>query len=248
MKELLEAALAPAAMFGAGLLSVTALLWRSRGQRAALVLTAGLTLAYFVLAAPLGANALVHALESQAGEPNGCQLTPGAVVIVLAGGVRGRPQREDDFERLSQASVRRLFAGVRLALGEPASRLIVSGGAGGSAREADIMAALAQRLGIDAARIVVDRDSHSTRESASRVPSLVQGMEPLVLVTSALHMPRARAAFERRGARLCPYPVDYQRIRPDPWEWFLPNSTALEKSTQVLHEVSGLAALYLRRD
>src|SRR5690606_31208749 len=115
-------------------------------------------------------------LEEDGDRAEGCVEPSGAsVFVVLAGGITGTTASEDDFERLKEGSLRRVFAAARLARRAPESTVVMSGGAGGSIREADLMAGLASRMGVAERRISIDRDSTSTYESALNLAPALQG-------------------------------------------------------------------------
>ena len=68
------------------------------------------------------------------------------------------------------------------------------------------------RLGIASGRILFERASRNTFENAQLTKAMVtpaQG-ERWVLVTSALHMPRAIGLFRAAGLDLEAYPVDWR--------------------------------------
>jgi uncharacterized SAM-binding protein YcdF (DUF218 family) len=63
--------------------------------------------------------------------------------------------------------------------------------------------------------------------------------KPWLLVTSAWHMPRAMATFEKAGWNVTPYPVDFRTGRSTPWtDYSLSDGAA--KWQLVLHELLGL--------
>jgi uncharacterized SAM-binding protein YcdF (DUF218 family) len=63
-----------------------------------------------------------------------------------------------------------------------------------------------------------------------------------VLITSALHMRRAVAAFHRQGIFPDTYPVDYRATDIVTPFSFVPSAAGLEKVTAVLHELIGILA------
>ena len=68
-----------------------------------------------------------------------------------------------------------------------------------------------------------------------------QGMGPVLLVTSALHMPRALATFRAAGVDAIPAATDFE-VMPRPrvlLDW-LPDAEALAASTRALKEYLGL--------
>lgn len=233
--------LEPVALFGWALLGLTGYLLAIRGRARWGALA--LSVAFFWFACPLGANVMLQPFEERATAASAsCPAAPGWIVV-LAGGIdeaqRDGPQVED----LHGASLRRVLAGVRMAHEVPAARLVLSGGAGRAAREADLMSQLAVSMGIARERVVVERESRNTFESAAALARLARAEKPAggtVLVTSALHMARARSAFASEGLEVCARPVDFRWVEV-PWNHaFVPQISALRKSTAVVHEAGGL--------
>jgi len=94
----------------------------------------------------------------------------------------------------------------------------------------------------------VENQSRDTAENAQMVAPMLKrdGIQRIVLVTDALHMPRAVTEFERTGLVIIPAPRGYVlATRSDVLQW-LPSADGLSGSTRVLHEVLGLAAIKLR--
>lgn len=96
----------------------------------------------------------------------------------------------------------RVMHGVALWHSAKSSPLFISGGVGtyGDA-EADVGGALAVDAGVPDARVVRERESHSTRENAIFTGSILKatGFRRVVLVSDPYHLPRARYEFERLG-------------------------------------------------
>lgn len=240
MQSLIE----PAALVGWMLLGLSLrLLWR-RPREAAAWLAAGATILYFAVATPLGANLAIGALERSADREPQCPVPggPGSLVVVLAGGMSGWPADVTELSRLKEPSLRRTLEAVQLARQMPDSRLLFVGGAGRKVREADLMGALAQALGLPAERVIMARESDSTFENAQEVAAAVGKIAvsgPIYLVTSAAHMPRALAVFRHQGLKACAYPVDYTWVRTKWPGMLVPQMSALGKTTMAYHEATG---------
>jgi uncharacterized SAM-binding protein YcdF (DUF218 family) len=179
--------------------------------------------------------------ELRAGETPLAALASCHWVVVLGGGhidVLGLAA----LDKLSASSLARLTEGVRVLRSLPAARLIVSGPAvRGHPAHAAILAQAAVSLGVPRGRIVLIVDARDTEDESFAVKRLV-GEEPVALVTSAWHMPRAAALFRRAGVNIVPCPTDYNSrpIAGFAWENFHWDVESLERSTWALHEYAGL--------
>lgn len=239
----------PVALIGWAILLVTIFAWRwsSQGARGLAWTLTGLLAAYFGFTTPLTANLMVGILERWPAGPEHSVDTGQRVYAVLAGGKTGAPTSAADIARLQEASFRRTVAAARLVLRDPGSLLVVAGGTGDSVTEADLMRHLALTLGVDEDRILLERVSKTTYESAIEVTRLLHGLrqKQVCLVTSAIHMPRAAAVFRAQGIEVSAHAVDHRYVRPTLDEAFIPQVTALTKSTAALHEFVGYAWYYL---
>jgi uncharacterized SAM-binding protein YcdF (DUF218 family) len=63
-----------------------------------------------------------------------------------------------------------------------------------------------------------------------------------VLITSALHIPRAQKTFTKAGVAVIPYPAAFFVKPPDsvvPTDYILPSATALRYWDMYLREITG---------
>ncbi len=230
----------PVALIGWGLVVLIGVAYRCRSHRA--VLAAAVFLTYFWFATPLGANLMVAALEQTEQPAGACEtVSEPPVVVVLGGGLSGFPATVREFSRLQEASFRRTVEAVHLAEQLPGSTLVISGGAGGDIREADLMRSLAEAIGFPENKIVTERHSQDTFESAVEVARILRSrnISRVQLVTSAMHMPRAAGTFRAQGLGVCSYPVDRKLVPLDSVDVLVPQISALAKSTEALHEMIG---------
>jgi uncharacterized SAM-binding protein YcdF (DUF218 family) len=146
----------------------------------------------------------------------------------------------------------RVIETIALARRYPAARIVVSGGEGTMVQhgqpEADATKALMIALGVAAERIELESGSRSTAENAIFSYQLVRPPPGAIwlLVTSAMHMPRAIGSFRRAGWRILPYPVDYRTL-PEPGAALgFDLVGGLSLPTYALKEWVGLAAYYAR--
>jgi uncharacterized SAM-binding protein YcdF (DUF218 family) len=128
-----------------------------------------------------------------------------------------------------------------------APRVVASGGnqpwLGGVCSEASAMRDFLVDLGVPAEAVWLEERSRNTRENAVHTAKILeaQGIGPMPLVTSALHMPRALATFRAAGINAIPAPTDFEvEVRPRVFLDWLPDAEALAASTRALKEYPGL--------
>jgi uncharacterized SAM-binding protein YcdF (DUF218 family) len=182
-------------------------------------------------------------------EVNDLRRAPRAAIVVLGGGSR-RLAPEYGVSDLSPLSLDRLRYGLHLSR-QTNLPVMYSGGRGhgaepDSATEAETAARVAAR---DFGRPLrwEESESRDTRENALRSVALLrrEGVEHIVLVTHAYHMPRARDNFERAiatsGTRLRLTLAPMGLIPRDPLQLadFLPSRTGFFETRLVLHEALG---------
>ncbi len=153
----------------------------------------------------------------------------------------------------------RLLAAYRLYKEEVAPVLLLSGGDIGfmdssSASPAEDMQQVLVELGVPEDAIWLDATSQNTYENAVNCARILAEHQAnrVLLVTSAMHMPRAVMAFEKQGVEVIPYPVDYT-VTEQNWQqlWhgdflsvvlnIFPSAGNLSMTTNVFKEVLGLA-------
>lgn len=113
----------------------------------------------------------------------------------------------------------------------------------GPLAEADAVRTLLPALGLSPDRVRFDRNSRTTAENATEALALAKPVagQCWLLVTSALHMPRAMAEFQAAGFAVAPWPVGYT-TRTSADEWLEPPATRLGRLDAAAHEWVGLLA------
>ncbi len=204
--------------------------------------------------------ALVRSLEWQYLPP---EATPQADVIVVLGGGEQPASYPQQLPGVNDAGDRLLHAAWLYRQGA-APHVLVSGGivgVDGPAVEpgAEVMADLLTLLGVPDSAIWLEPLSRNTYENAVQTKQLldVEGIDRIILVTSALHMPRAHAIFAKEGFAITPAPTDYKVTAAD-WDYYwtpdpaiqifnlLPSTRSLDFTVQALKEYIGLAVYRLR--
>ena len=168
-------------------------------------------------------------------------------VVVLSGG--SSPDAHLPITgQLSHASLVRLVEGIRMHRKLPQSKLILSGGgAFNTVAEAKTMADVAVALGMNDEEIVLESESRDTKDQARLIRKIV-GHNRFILVTSASHMPRSIALFQKKDMNPIPAPIGHkiterQKITP---AVFFPSAGQIEKIEQAFYEYLGLVWARLR--
>lgn len=219
-----------------------ALEWAGR-TRGARWLVAAAALWLTLWATPVMSDALRGSLEDRAGPRALADVPAAEVAVVLGGGVRGpAPPRRPDPD-LGEASDR-LWHAARLYHAGKVKRLLVTGGAPreGEGAEAPAMERFLVDLGVPASAIWREEASINTATNAELTARMLRerGVSTIVLVTSALHMPRARVNFERTGLVVHLAPTDFEVV-DRPWSLLrvLPDAEALQGSARAFKEIVG---------
>ncbi|MEX0685176.1 MAG: ElyC/SanA/YdcF family protein [Balneolales bacterium] len=172
--------------------------------------------------------------------------TPAPYVVVLGGGYN--PDiRLPATSRLSSVAMIRLSEGIRVHRALPEATLILSGGpVSGKSTIADAYLDASLALGHDSTNVILARQPMNTAQEAIAVRELV-GDGPVILVTSAAHMPRSVALFRGQGISVIPSPTDHQLRREEPinFSHFSWQPEHLWKSHSAFHEYFGIAWAWL---
>ena len=193
-----------------------------------------------VLSRPL--NCMYEAYSSSQVKKNGTEPdTRVKYVVVLAGGHKSDPNVPVT-SQLSEHSLLRLVEGVRIFRENPGARLILSGGGFlAPVPEAAVMAQVSQFMGVPKDHMIIESASNDTQDQARLIKPIV-GKMPFVLVTSAIHMPRSMALFEKLGMNPIPGPAGSTSRVKSPFspQNIFPSISALEDTTEAVHEYLGL--------
>ena len=167
-----------------------------------------------------------------------------AGVVVLGGGVIKSEISADRGEIAVGDTADRIIAAVELARRYPSARVVFVG-----KNEADFVIRLFEKLGLPGDRIIVERKSRNTIENAIFAKQLVMPKpgDRWLLVTSAMHMPRAVGVFRNAGFDVDAYPVDYRTTSAQDLWTFLPGALmgGIGTMDRAVHEWSGLFVYWI---
>jgi len=170
-------------------------------------------------------------------------------IVVLDGSMNGRIFADRDALGETKTPLR-LLAGADLARRFPDAKIVFSGIVGGNPRQQDAEHAAAQSaflsMGLAPGRVLYERTSLDTGQNLVDSMKLVRPKpgETWLLVTSAVHMPRAMAIARKLGWKMVPWPSDYISTRGLSLHIDSP-ADGLPEIDNALHEWVGLVAYRL---
>ena len=191
--------------------------------RIGLVLLGLCLVALWIAATPFFANWLDWRLESEF-PPVNVETLPQSDAVILLGGV--------GLDLDNPAN--RIMHALQIYRAGKAPLILYSGGNANPLVE----------LGVPRAALIFDSESRNTWENAVNTAAIfkARGWRSGILVTSAAHMPRAVAAFQRVGLSVVPATTGIQ-AGPTQFDGHLDlqmDNEALRRTTEVIKEIVGL--------
>ncbi len=201
---------------------------------------------------------LVRSLEWQ--NIPSTQLPTAEAIVVLGGATRSAflPRPTVD---LSESGDRVIYA-AQLYRQKKAPFIILSGGRiewfGKGTPESQDMAAILSSIGIPAQALIQEPDSLTTYQNAVNVKKILEsrGIKKVLLITSAIHMPRSLLIFQKQNIDVIPAPTDFlvsygelQELTSTPKSAILnliPDTTNIDQFTSALKEYIGIVVYRLR--
>ncbi|WP_088243164.1 YdcF family protein [Calothrix rhizosoleniae] len=186
---------------------------------------------------------------------------PTAEAMVVLGGATKSAFPPRPGVDLSEQGDRIIYA-AQLYRQQKAPLIILSGGRidwrGSGAAESRDMAKILTSLGIPTQAIIEETDSLNTYQNAVNVRKIIErrGIKKVLLITSAMHMPRSLLIFKKQGIDVIPAPTDFlvsegeiQELGNTPKAAILnliPNTNNLHQFTITLKEYLGMLIYRLR--
>ena len=168
------------------------------------------------------------------------------VVIILTGVTQARGFAEDRVHTNKGAD--RFLHPLKLYRMGKVNKFLITGGIGTVALERQPEAEMLQEIlllaGVPQEDIIIESRSDNTYQNAIFTGDVLQKhpeLERRMLVTSAFHMRRAKACFDKAGITTDIFPTDFytSELRYTPDELFIPNPDAFRLWHRIIHEVTG---------
>ncbi len=165
-------------------------------------------------------------------------------MVVLTGGALSPKPGVSRAELLQGSSLPRALGAARLYRDRPVGHVIITGRADTwdyPDETAGAMADVLVAFGVPRDRIVIEPLALDTRQNARYSSYIVRslGAEKTLVVTSAVHLPRALREFARTGLPVIGAPVDHRYEKPEGFAPYVPSIAAFVRTAQVLHEILG---------
>lgn len=130
-------------------------------------------------------------------------------------------------------------------------KILITGGSANliykQVKEANLMNSFLRTIDIPSSDILVDTLAENTHQNAVYSKQLLQqhpGYHKFLLITSSMHMRRARACFQKVGLTVTPYPTNLldQNGRTNPEYLFMPDISNMLIWNGLMHEMIGYVA------
>lgn len=206
--------------------------------------------AFFVFSYPPVSNILISSLENQYPVFDITQLqypslytTHTKIMFVcVLGGSHNNDVSQPISSRLGGKSIKRIVEGILIyeKLNNKNAKLIFTGGKMTKHKTsiAKMASNFAIKLGIDPDNIILGEQARDTQDEVLFVRSIV-GIKPVVVVSSASHLPRVMQLFNASDVNAIPAPTDFLRDL-SPSYFSIPNIRTLDISQVAIHEYLGI--------
>jgi len=227
-----------------GFLLLWAYAWQKSGSRMRKVLWLVLFVPVVILGLPV-VEPLIESRERQFPvlEVENLDTSAPYVILVLGAGKTSDPALLPS-QQLNATMAMRLIEGYRLYRQLPKARLALSGSYFGSAEaQAEVTARAALALGVDPKDTMQLREGIHTESEISQIARRLPSGEQLIVVSSALHLPRVSYWLQAHGLKAALAPTDFI-LKEDPTSkkgsWQNSPARRLQLWQQWWHETLGL--------
>jgi len=245
MRAIISRAILPLPIFWVLVIIAWILYWRRKKKLSKIFgITALLWL--LIVSTPFIPNLLVSGLENKYPPLTSLNSKPSTLnnfhILVLGAG-HTNDSAFPATSKLNEEALARLSEGIRLHQALPKSKIITSGYKGkGAVAQAEVLARAAEMLGVESNNILTQTEPENTLMEALEYKRNFGEETQLILVTSAIHMPRSIYLFCKAGLKPIPAPANFITSKNEKkkfWFW-LPNSRNIKKMEAAIHEYVGI--------
>lgn len=223
--------------------------WKRYWHRSARLTLLLLLALYFTFTTRPFTQALIEPLETYYRPPTSIPMGQDAIVIFASA-----PRLQPYTERPTIVGTRNadlLLCGLVYVHAGSASNVVLIGEASGEggpiSADAKALQEWAVLLGYPRETIVIGAQTDATHDRAHAAKQLLGNDKKILLLDSAMHLPRSTAAFTKAGFSVTPIPCDYE-MSTAPWDLsdFIPQGRNLKSTNAAIHEYGGLLTYWLR--
>jgi uncharacterized SAM-binding protein YcdF (DUF218 family) len=202
------------------------------------------TILFVLTSSPIISNGLASYLENGQSKKTPTQINHADAIVVLSGMLTSVETPTGIGYEWNDPD--RFFGGIELVKSEKANHIIFTSGKlpwqKNQETEGYVLARFAKDWGVKSNAIRITKEVKNTEEEAKAVKELLTSKQnpKIILVTSAFHMKRAEAIFEKQGLEVQTYPVDFKFDPSDITLMdFLPSAHATRNFEFSLRELLG---------
>ena len=162
------------------------------------------------------------------------------VLVVMGGGAQDINSLKNTFT--TEATSARLLSAIDVYNKKGAKYFVCMGKGSGKITEAELMARLAEKLGVPKEKIRVEAKSINTWDSAVELNKMFPNKNISIgLVTSASHLKRAEKEFKKYFNNVVPFPANYHYASSaeNIFVKYAPQTSSLSKTSLALKEITG---------
>ena len=192
---------------------------------------------------PIISNKLIFFLEKDYSRKEISNVSKADAIVVLSGMVSTIKTNGKISYEFNNA-VDRILSGIDLFKEDKASFLILTNGKmpwSLGIPEGEYLKKFSIKFGIPEDRILLTDNVQNTDQEAKSVRKLLKTNKAnIILVTSALHMPRAKKVFEATNIKVIPFAVDFRTsIKKITIIDFMPSANSLKDTSNFFREMIG---------
>jgi len=201
---------------------------------------------FLIISTPVIPKVLVKTLENKYPQLSDESIRnfPDSCDIIILGGGHTDDKELSPNNQLSGAALARVIEGIRIHRMIRGSRLVMSGFRGDSElSQALVLYRTALLLGVDSTSMALQTVPSNTRMEAEEFAKNFGPQNDLVVVTSAIHMPRAMILFHKAGLSTVAAPANQilkYGSRKHFWSWIIPSSENIDMMEAAIHEYVGI--------
>jgi uncharacterized SAM-binding protein YcdF (DUF218 family) len=223
--------------------------WARQWPRAARFTLSLLLVLYYGFSTRPLTQALVEPLETYYRPPASIPVGHDAIVIFV-----GSPKLQPYSERptiVGTSNTDLLLCGLVYVHAESAPKVVLTGEAPDEVNHTEAGTVVLQEwavlMGYPKEPIIAEAQSSATHERARAIKQLLGSDRRILLLDSAMHLPRSAAAFKKVGFTVTPIPCNYE-LSTNSWGLsdFFPHGNNLKNSSGAVHEYLGLLSYRLR--